>query len=161
MSRLAISQSPNTMLRSLCPVWRNTHPVAFFASPDQGRVGVTASDVRETAAVANDVAERVWALPCHSECAAPARADPTDPAACGLGGDAVALLDTGEQVLQEELRVVATERVVLPAPVVGSAVHRQAGPVETGIDEDGDRVACRRMAMRLSSTAGVLTSGPR
>src|SRR5206468_6511743 len=111
------------------------------ASLDDVGVFVPAHDVGEAADSADDFAELIGALPGDREGTDGARRCAGDGAVVGIVGDAVGLLELGEQFVADQARVLVIEGVVLDAAVVGAVAPVLVGGFlllrcVAGIDED-------------------------
>src|SRR5262249_39682756 len=107
--------------------------------PDQGGINVTAPDVREASHVAQDLLKSIRLFPGNGPGANPARADPANGASARLLDEVVLLAHLGEDLFQEEPRVLVAQGVVLEATVGFRFLSRVLRGKDAGVDENSDR----------------------
>ena len=111
---------------------------------DQGRIGVAAAEIDETADGGVDLAKLIGPLPRGGEGRDAAAARAADRAHGGIFGNGKLFLDLGQNLFEEQANVAVAERIVFESAVArGGAgflrgVRRTRGII-TRIDHHGDR----------------------
>ena len=107
---------------------------------DEGRVGVTAAEVHETADGREDFSELVGPLPSDGEGGDTATAGAADRTLFRIGGEGELFPDLGQYFLDQKAGVAVAEGIVFKTAIagIGALFGGWLGGVVTRVDEDGD-----------------------
>src|ERR1700749_4778204 len=99
---------------------------------------MSAPDVGEAAAVADDFAKSVGTFPGDGESANAARTHATDSVTCRVTGNVAASSDLRQQFIDQKTGILIAKRVVFEAAVVVAAKNGRPGAFVARVDEKPD-----------------------